>query len=326
MSQGGKQAFEKKIVELEALRATADPARCLPPLRKALQDRSNYLVSKAAGIAGDLRREDLIPDLIAAFDRFLKDPVKSDPQCWAKTAIAKALKDLGHRNAEIFLTGIVHVQMEPVWGGRADSAATLRGTCALALVDCQLDDLEILTHLADRLADAEKPVRVDAALAIGQFGRTEGVPLLRLKALLGDREPEVTGQCFASLMSLVPGESLAFISSFLQRDDDEVCAEAASALALSREPEAIEILRGFWSRPVRRDVHRAILISLGGSALREAAELLLEVLSKESGEIAAQALTSLATSRFHQEMRGQVRNALGSKQDAELDRLFAKLF
>src|SRR6516162_5071250 len=126
MSQGGKQAFEKKIADLEALRSTADLTVSLPPLRKALKDRSNYLVSKGAAIAGDLRREELIPDLIAAFDRFRKDPVKSDPQCWAKTAIAKALKDLGHRNADIFLTGIVHVQMEPVWGGRADSAATLR--------------------------------------------------------------------------------------------------------------------------------------------------------------------------------------------------------
>src|SRR5262245_27590503 len=85
-----KQAFEKKIEAVEALRSAADPVE---PLQKALKDRSNYQVSKAAAIAGDLRREELVPDLVAAFDRFMNDPVKTDPQCWAKTAIAKALKD-----------------------------------------------------------------------------------------------------------------------------------------------------------------------------------------------------------------------------------------
>jgi hypothetical protein len=34
-------------------------------------------------------------------------------------------------------------------GGRADTAVTLRGTCALGLADCELDDVTILTYLAD---------------------------------------------------------------------------------------------------------------------------------------------------------------------------------
>jgi hypothetical protein len=125
-------------------------------------------------MVGDLRIEDLMDDLIAAFDRFFAEPVKSDPQCWANNAIAKALKDLGCRQASMFRRGVGHVQLEPVRGGSADSAATLRGGCTLALVDCQTDDLEILTHFADRLADKEKSVRLDAALAIAQFGREEG--------------------------------------------------------------------------------------------------------------------------------------------------------
>jgi len=322
----GKQAFEKKIADIEALRSVSDPAATLPALHKALKDRSNYVVSKAATIAGDLRLEDLIPDLIAAFDRFLQDPVKSDPQCWAKNAIVKALKDLGHRNPDVFLRGIEHVQMEPVWGGSADSAATLRGACALALVDCQLDDLTILTCLADRLADKEKPVRVDAALAIGQFGREEGAPLLRLKALLGDREPEVTGQCFISLMSLGPRESLAFIQHFLRHDDEEVCAEAASALAQSRESEALDILKAFWRTRAPADVRKAILISLGASPLREASEFLLQVVSEESGELAAHALTALAASRFHADIRERAKTVLNAKADSDLNQIFERSF
>ncbi len=207
-----KQAFEKKIEALEALRSASDPAAVPGELRKALRDRNNYLVSKAAELASDLKQDDLIPELITAFDRFMTDPVKSDPQCWAKNAIAKALKNLGHRDAPVFLRGIAHVQPEPVWGGQADSAGTLRGTCALALVDCRLDELEILTHLTDRLADKEMPVRVDAALAIAQFARPEGVLPLRLKAWLGDDEPEVIGQCFTSLMALDSRAALGLIA------------------------------------------------------------------------------------------------------------------
>ena len=103
-------------------------------MRKALKDRSNYVAAKAAAIAAERQFHSLEPDLLAAFDRFMKDPAKSDPQCWAKNAIAKALKDFSYADPSIFFRGVAHVQLEPVWGGRQDTAATLRGICALALI------------------------------------------------------------------------------------------------------------------------------------------------------------------------------------------------
>src|SRR5262249_19055805 len=108
----GKQAFDKKIEALKELRSLPDSATAGAGLRKALKDRSNYLVSKAAAIVAELNLTDLIPDLLAAFERFLIDPVKSDPQCWAKLAIVKALKDLGHREPDVFLRGLTHIQLE----------------------------------------------------------------------------------------------------------------------------------------------------------------------------------------------------------------------
>jgi len=321
-----KQAFEKKLAEIEALRHAPDPASVRDALRKALKDRNNFLVSKAAAIAGGLRIEELMDDLIAAFDRFFIDPVKSDPQCWAKNAIAKALKDLNCRQAGVFLRGIDHVQLEPVWGGSTDTAATLRGSCTLALVDCQMDDLEILTHFADRLADKEKPVRLDAALAIAQFGRGEGALLLRLKLLMGDREPEVLGQCFSSLLSLAPESALPFIEKFLTHEEEDFRAEAAAALAASRELEAIEILKRFWKTRVSPEIRRAILIALGASPLQQAAEFLLSVLPEESADLASEALTALASSRFHGEMRDQVKATVEATRDAELIWAFEKRF
>src|ERR1700726_1907985 len=158
-----KEAFDRKMEALEALRSTGASETTTEQLRKALKDRNNYLVSKAAALSGELGLQPLIPDLIAAFDRFLIDAVKTDPQCWAKNAIVKTLKDLGHDDPEVYLRGMRHFQLEPVWGGRNDTAATVRGACALALVACSLDRVGILRHLVDLAADPEKSVRIDAA-------------------------------------------------------------------------------------------------------------------------------------------------------------------
>src|SRR4051794_7047886 len=105
-----KQAFDAKIAALEALRQT--PELASTALRRSLRDPSNYVISKAAYVSSDLFLAELVPDLLAAFDRALLNP-KSDPQCWAKNATAKALKDLGHREPEPFLKGLRHIQMEP---------------------------------------------------------------------------------------------------------------------------------------------------------------------------------------------------------------------
>ena len=175
-----KPAFERRLEALQALRSAGDSASAREPLRQALNDRNNYLVSRAAEIVAELKLEELMPELLGAFDRFFVDPGASDPHCLAKNAIAKALRDLGHHGAPAYLRGIVHVQLEPTWGGRADTAATLRATCALALTDCVLDHLEILTYLTDALADSEKLVRINAAIAIEQLGRPEGALLVAI--------------------------------------------------------------------------------------------------------------------------------------------------
>lgn len=96
-----KEAFEQKLEALAALRQVGDRAVLLEALRKALRDKSNYYVSKAAAMVGELGFVELTPELLAGFDRFLVDPVKSDPKCWAKEAIVKALKEVGHRGSAV---------------------------------------------------------------------------------------------------------------------------------------------------------------------------------------------------------------------------------
>ena len=96
-----KDAVEEKIAAIEALRSGS--ANAVEPLRKALRERNNLVCSKAAAVTGDLLLRDLIPDLLAAFERFMKDPAKSDPKCWAKNAIVRALKDLSYDDPAVYL-------------------------------------------------------------------------------------------------------------------------------------------------------------------------------------------------------------------------------
>jgi hypothetical protein len=93
-----------------------------------LAHRNNFIVAKAADLVRDFRMADLVPDLLLAFDRFFENPVKTDPQCWAKNALSRALAAFEYQEPEIFLRGMRHIQMEPVWGGRSDTAGTLRAT------------------------------------------------------------------------------------------------------------------------------------------------------------------------------------------------------
>jgi HEAT repeat protein len=301
---GGKEAFERKLEALASLRASP-PDAAVEPLRKALKDRSNYLVSKAAALAGELRLTALIPDLLHAFDRFMLDPAKTDPQCWAKNSIAKTLKDLNYDDPAVFLRGIGHVQMEAVWGTSVDTALTLRGACALALVACTLDRQSILTRLVDLLAD-ETPVRCDSIRAIGQLPGHDSALLLRLKALLGDKEAGVTGLCFDVLLEISSADSVPFVARFFAAKNPEVRVEAAAALATSREPQAIEALKQCFTGSADTELKTAILQSLAGARQGAGAEFLLSVIDESAPEHAALAVESLASGRFREEFRERV--------------------
>src|SRR6266567_902472 len=124
------------MAALDALKGQPLDAASRELIRKSLASKSNFLVAKAARLAEENQLADFVPGLTAAFERFFVNAEKSDPQCWAKNALSRALSKLGCRDKDVFLRGLHHHQMEPVWGGRSDSAGTLRANCAHALLGC----------------------------------------------------------------------------------------------------------------------------------------------------------------------------------------------
>jgi HEAT repeat protein len=129
--------------------------------------------------------------------------------------------------------------MEPVWGGRSDSAGTLRANCAHALVACEgIANQDLLLLLVDLLVDADKSVRAEAVRAIAQIGEL-AIPVLRLRTLIPGEDPEVLSTCFRTLLEIDTAASIPFVARVLEQADD-TAAEAAFALAETHRPEALQ--------------------------------------------------------------------------------------
>ncbi|HEY6769684.1 MAG TPA: hypothetical protein VI386_33500 [Candidatus Sulfotelmatobacter sp.] len=277
----GKKKFEEQIAALDALR-TQSPETTIEPLRRALRHRNNFVVARAADLVRELRLHQLIPELLAAFDRFFDDPGKTDPQCWAKNSVSRTLATFEHADAEVFLRGLKHIQLEPVWGGSSDSAASLRGTCAQALVQCRsLPDAELLKHLVDLFADKEKSVRVEAVRAVGQVNSASSMLLLRLKATVGSDEPEVLGACYSGILEIEGKTAIPWISRFLDAGED-AAAEAALALAGTHSTAAFEALRESFAQASDPWFQSVLLSAIALTRQDEAREFLFDLVRKES--------------------------------------------
>lgn len=279
----GKRKFEEQLAALELLRQQT-PQDSVEPLRKALTHKSNYVVAKAADLVREFRLTELIPEMLAAFDRFFDDAVKSDPQCWAKNALSRALAEFEHSDAEVFLRGLRHVQNEPVWGGQSDTAGTLRGTCAHALVQCRsLRETELLNLLIELFGDKDKSVRVEAARAVEEVGSAASAHLLRLRAVLAADGPEVMGACFSGILRIEGKSAIPWLSRFLEAGDD-VSAEAALAIAADRSPEAFDALRERFADNLLLDEwFRSVLLSAISLTRQQAAlDFLLDLVRTES--------------------------------------------
>jgi HEAT repeat protein len=247
-----QRGFDAELAALEELSESFKAGAALDSdgvegLRKALNNKNNFLVSKAAKLVGEAEVAALMPEVLAAYERFFVDAAKSDPKCWAKDALAKALVKLGHVGKDAYLRGLRHHQMEASWGPPVDTAGGLRATCAHALVACPgIPNDELVALLLEALVDTDKSVRVEGARAIANVGGTGAALALRLRALMGpvgqDADtPEVLGAVYGALLSLEGVEAIPLVAGVLE-DGDDLSGEAAFALAETRLPEALAVL------------------------------------------------------------------------------------
>lgn len=276
----GKEKLEAQLAALDSLRHEP-PEAALSSLRSALRDHNNYLVAKAADQVADRRMAELLPELVTALDRFFDSGGKRDPQCWAKNSLSRALAALEWQEPEPFLRGLRHVQLEPVWGGRSDTAGALRGICGLALVQCRiLPEVDLLRYMVDLLHDEEKTARLDAVRAVVQVGSPGASLLLRMRALAARGDPETFGACCAAVVRIEGAAALAWLQRFLQSEADEA-GEAALAIASVQSPEALALLQQRLES-ARDPWFRSVLLSAIALTRQKAAtDFLLRLVAEE---------------------------------------------
>ena len=288
----GKRTLEETLAALRRVREQPQTDASRAELRRIVAAEGALVVARAAALVGELELEPLAADLVAAFPRFCAGLPKSDPGCSAKTAIVEALRRLGQEQDALYRKAARHVQLEPVFGGRVDTAVDLRGAAALAIAETGGRD--VLALLAELLADPEPPVRICAARAVAGYGSDAGVPLLKLKALSPDPEPRVVSECLLALLRLDASGQRGFVESFLAKPDG-LAEAAALALGESRLPEAFEALRAWLPEAARRGLSRMALLAIASLRRDEAIEWLLGVVRDEPAPLARESLQALGS-------------------------------
>ncbi len=316
MGTSTRQKSEALLDELNALDATAERATQNAVIGKALGDKYFRVVARAATLAGERALHEREPDLLAAYARLLVDPVKRDPTCLAKQAIARALVALECQDVSFFLEGIRYIQLEPVWGGSADTAVDVRSSCAMGLVATGYS--RALPELATLLNDKEPRAREGAARAISCGNPREAEPLLRFKVLAGDSQPEVLGECFNGLLSIAPEECVAFVGTQLANPSEAIRDFAALALGESRHPAALKQLRDAWDDAYVTPEMRALLIRAAALHRSEAAfDWLVSIIETGSRSQADITVDALSVYERNAKLLERVRAALAKRDDGK---------
>lgn len=313
-----KPGTEAKIETLRHCVEQGPKPQAMACLKKALKERSNFLVAKAAEFAAEQLAYELIPDLRASYDRFLVDGISTDKTCAAKRALVRTLYDLDYTDATFFRQNLGFRQLEPVYGGHADTAVDLRCTCALGLVAS--NDPTAILLLLELLHDPELVARLGALRALELALPFHAEIVLRHKILQGDAEPEVISQCFSSLIKVAPEESYPFIAAFLDSKEDLLREGAALALGESRLDAALELLIQASDElqpfnPLLQIYHHAIALQRKDSANRH----LLDKLANGSVDEACSAAMALSMYSYNQDLTDQVTAIVRDRNTKRLD-------
>lgn len=308
-------SIENRLAEVAALADSVESPDTRKQLRKHLGSKASPIVARAAQIVAKIENHDYGPDLVQAFHRFLIDPIKTDKGCMAKCAVVKALLAANSEDEELFRKGVKHVQLEPTWGGRADTAAPLRALCGLGLV--QVGARDAMDELATLLADKEPDARIGAASALGYCGLS-ATPLLRFKVLTGDEESAVLAECLSSLMKIAPADSVSFVGNFVDPEYPSLYEHAALTLAESRLSGIFELLRDKWTTTFDREFKKTLLLPMALTRCEEAKDFMISII--EDGEIAmaTAAINALRIFGGDETLRSRLESAIEGPNKTQL--------
>ena len=292
-------------------------------LRRYLADASSLIVAEAARIIKDQAVPGLVGDLVAAFDRLMIDPEKSDKQCRAKIEIVDALNQLEYAEPDVFLRGLTHRQDRRFGEPPAqDAAGALRAFSAFGLA--RIGHPGVVLLLTELLLDSDDTARAGAARALGNTGSLAAIPLLRYKVRTGDRLVDLIGECFASLLTLSFEESLPFVARYLRTQESALQGAAVFALAETRRPEALAVLRDYWPG-APADLRESLLVALAMFRLPAANDFLIGLIAGKDPS-ARSALSAMAIHRHNPKITASIAAAVEANGAESVRQWFRKKF
>jgi len=305
-------------------------AALLAAIHVGLADLSNIVCEMAAQSVVELNPGECREQLVAAWQRFMIDPQKSDKNCRAKLPIVDALNQQEYDDVEFYLRAVRHTQLEPAYGapgGYEDTAAGVRSAAAFGLINCPLASPDETLHvLIDLLFDNEWSVRENAARALAQIGSRAATAVLKMKVRAGDVRSEVVGACLVGLVKSNREQFLDFIAGYLTGNNPDIGIEASLALGESRSTAAAERLIEAHKQARVADLRDAHLMSLGLSRVPVAIDYLIELIGGHGKHAAIQAIAALAPNRFDESTRDRVLEAVNAAKDRDLSQAFAEHF
>ena len=303
--------------ELAALDELPDErAAKIATLQRALAGHYR-IAAKAARSAEDALLYELVPALKSAYARFLVKPLKQDPNCYAKRALARALVALDCHDVDFLLGGLRYQQLEPVWGGTADTAVDVRASCAMGLVASGYP--RALVELTALLNDADAGARLGAVRAIACGTPREAELLMRAKALGGDVEPQIVGECFTGLLAVAPEESIPFVAGYLAHANGALRELAALALGESKLDGALRPLKEAWGEVLVGEEFRHALLRAAAAHRSDAAfDWLLEIVGDARSPIAVLVIEALAPYKHNARLMQRLESVLTERGDEAL--------
>ena len=290
-----KRTLEAELAKLSSLRNLSS-ADATPEVAKALTDRNNLIVAKAADLALHHHLTGLVSNVAAAFPRFLENSTASDPQCWAQNALAKTLAAFAFQDQELFLHG--HAPHPSLREAGEDRLIPLELSAVpvpwRSFSAANLIAIAFLGYLVPVLTDKELSVRVNVVRAIEQVGTDSATLLLRLLAELASEAPEVLSACYSGVLAIEGLSALDWVARFLGPGDDPA-AEAAMAIAQTHSREAFRLLQPVFGAARDRWFRTTVLTAIALTRQQEATDWLISLIAK-GGVQAADAHQALCRS------------------------------
>ena len=270
-----RSSTETYLATLRQLRGTPN----VPALAEVLRGKNLHglVVKIAAEIAEQHAAKEVAPLLVDVVSGLIAETSsKRDPGCEGKTAALKTLAGWEIDVPDLYLTAATYRQLEPSFNGSVDTAAEFRGVAALGIAFSR--PVDAIMTLVDLLADSESKTRMYAAIAMGNWRGAEALPILRLKARMGDEDADTFAEVLAALLRQ-DEEQLSFVAEFLHAAELTHAEAAALALGQSKISSALEPLVKSWPRLRRTPIATTLLMSISLLRTQPAIDWLIDQLA-----------------------------------------------